>query len=210
MFLVLSSLSCLPVFSALLAVFLPFRFRLSSVLDPLRLFQESSLYLLGLPLLRGEPLLCVCSLCGNCSRWMAFSTVVAMEVHKEAFVSGGLTLNCASTRVTAEQARHLLNAYCQHRPWGWCLNQELLPLYLMAVLWRECHFYLYVRLFFPCDATIGVCLLLYEERKWFSHIILCLKIKPFLILLLLNKAMACSFLSKPSEINVCLIFKMLL
>lgn len=168
LYLVLSSLSCLPVFS-FAGSFLPSRFRLSCVLDPLRVFQESSLYLPGLPLLRGEPLLCVCSLCGHCSRWMAFSTVVATGVHKEAFYVVGwlVSLNCASTRVTAEPC--LLNAYCQHRPWGRCLNQELLPLYLMAVLWRECHFCLYVRLLFPCDATIGVCL---QCTIWRTEVIL--------------------------------------
>lgn len=55
-----------------------------------------------------------------------------------------------------------------------------------------------------------VCSALGEDLSSFSQIVFCVRIKPFLILLLLNKPMDCSFLSESMKSVVTLIFKMLL
>lgn len=55
-----------------------------------------------------------------------------------------------------------------------------------------------------------VCSVRCEELNSSFQIIFSVKIKPFLILLFLNKLVGCSFLSEPMKSMVTLIFKMLL
>lgn len=104
----------------------------------------------------------------------------------------------------------LLSAYCQLRPYAQRLNQKLMPLYLMAVLWEMSLFLSLWDLCFHVRPWMEfVCSALGEDLSSFSQIVFYVRIKPFLILLLLNKPMDCSFLSESMKSVVTLIFKML-
>lgn len=76
---------------------------------------------------------------------------------------------------------------------------------------RNVILFLSLRPLLPCEAMDGVvCSALCEELSSFSQIVFCVRIRPFLILLLLKKPMGCSFLSESMKSMVTLIFKMML